>query len=158
VRKRVLGHSLSAELSLASTPWIDLPSVASAEISSEEPGCEIECALIANADCEWRASMPGNQLLRLIFDVPQQLQHIHLLFHERNAPRTQEFVLRWWAKNEQSSREIVRQQYTFSPPGTTSEVEDYRVDLHGVTTLELEIKPDISGSPAYASLAKLLLA
>jgi len=52
----------------------------------------------------------------------------------------------------------VRQQYNFSPPATTSECEDYPVDLDGVTTIELSIVPDISGGPARASLAQLRLA
>jgi hypothetical protein len=32
--------------------------------------------------------------------------------------RTQEFVLRWLPEGQQSPREIVRQQYTLSPPAT----------------------------------------
>jgi hypothetical protein len=72
--------------------------------------------------------------------------------------RTQQFVLRWSSNGGRSYREIVRQQYNFSPPGTTREREDYAVDLDGVTTLELNIVPDISGGPARASLAQLRLA
>jgi hypothetical protein len=52
----------------------------------------------------------------------------------------------------------VRQQYNFSPPEALSEVEDYDVDLDGVTALELKIVPDISGGSAQASLAQLRLA
>jgi hypothetical protein len=46
----------------------------------------------------------------------------------------------------------VRQQWTFCPPGTTREVEDYRVELDGVTTLELAIVPNRSGGPVRATL------
>ena len=38
------------------------------------------------------------------------------------------------------------------------EVEDYEIDLDGVTALELRIVPDISGGSARASLAQLRLA
>jgi len=72
--------------------------------------------------------------------------------------RTQEFVVRWLPEGQQSSREIVRQQYTFSPPGTNQEIEDYSVKLNGVTALEVEIVPDISGGGACASLAQMRLA
>jgi len=82
---------------------------------------------------------------------------MHLEFHEENMERTQQFVLRWSSNSGQSYQEIVRQQYNFSPPVTTSECEDYDVDLVGVTTLELNIIPDISGGPARASLAQLRL-
>ena len=54
--------------------------------------------------------------------------------------------------------EILRQQFTFSPPGTTLEVEDYVVNLQGVTVLELRIVPDISRGDARASLNLLRLA
>jgi hypothetical protein len=38
------------------------------------------------------------------------------------------------------------------------ELEDYTVDLVGLTWLELSIIPDISGGEARASLARLRLA
>ncbi|MBP1749518.1 MAG: hypothetical protein H6Q52_2057 [Deltaproteobacteria bacterium] len=61
------------------------------------------------------------------------------------------------ADNGHSYREVLRQQFTFSPPNTTREAEDYTVSLDGVTTLELRIVPDISGGDAHASLARLRL-
>ena len=67
-------------------------------------------------------------------------------------------MLRWLAKGQQARREIVRQQYTLSPPATNQEIEDYSVKLNEVTLLELEIVPDISGGGAYASLAQMRLA
>jgi hypothetical protein len=57
-----------------------------------------------------------------------------------------------------SYREILRQQYTFSPPGMTRECEDYTVDLAGVTALELRIVPNISGGDTRASFAQLRIA
>ena len=96
--------------------------------------------------------------MRLVFNQPQRIKRIHLEFHEDELERTQQFVLRWSLNGGQSYREIVRQQYNFSPPDTTREREDYRVDLEGVTTLELNIVPNISGGTARASLAQLRLA
>ncbi|MFZ2089859.1 MAG: hypothetical protein WAU47_14920 [Desulfobaccales bacterium] len=52
----------------------------------------------------------------------------------------------------------MRQQYNFSPPGATREVEDYEVNLDGVTVLEIKIVPEISSGTAHASLAALRLA
>ena len=43
-------------------------------------------------------------------------------------------------------REIVRQQWNFSPQGSTSEIEDYGVGLPGVSALELTITPDLRAS------------
>jgi hypothetical protein len=75
------------------------------------------------------------------------------MFQEDQQARTQEFALQWSSDGGQSYQPIVRQQYTFSPPDTTQEVEDYTVELNGVTALELQIIPDISGGPVPASLA-----
>jgi hypothetical protein len=89
---------------------------------------------------------------------PKKLSRIWLVFEEPEIQRTQEFVLQWSADHGQSFREIVRQQWNFSPPTTVRETEDYRVDLRNVTVLELRILPDRSGGDAHASLASLRLA
>jgi hypothetical protein len=80
-----------------------------------------------------------------------------LVFLETESERAQEFVLRWSPDSGRSFREIVRQQWNFSPPQTTSEVEDYRVGLDNLTILELVIVPDRSGGEARASLEQLRL-
>jgi hypothetical protein len=71
---------------------------------------------------------------------------------------TQEFVLRWSPDGGRSYRDIVRQQFTFSPPGTTSETERYTVNLTGVTAIELTIVPDVSHRPVHASMRRLRMA
>jgi hypothetical protein len=62
----------------------------------------------------------------------------------------QEFVLRAFTVG--GGREIVRQQFTFSPPTTAVEREDYAANLEGVTALALSIIPGIDGSDAVAAL------
>jgi hypothetical protein len=138
--------------------WLDLERLAKVEITSESAEHLIESALIPNRGPGWRAAQPGKQMIRLIFDHPLSLGRILLRFDEEEQGRTQEFVLRWLPEGQKSPREIVRQQYTFSPPATNQEIEDYRVKLNGVTALELEIVPDISGGGASASLAQMRLA
>jgi hypothetical protein len=105
----------------------------------------------------WRAATPGTQTIRLLFDQPQKLRRILLLFEETATQRTQEFALRWSADDGQSFREIVRQQWTFSPRNTIREVEEYQVEISDVTVLELIIVPDISRGGARASLKSLRL-
>ena len=136
--------------------WLDLERLAQVEITSEETGHPIESALTTGGP-GWRAGEAGKQAVRLLFDEPQALKHIHLVFEEGKRERTHEFVLRWSKDGGRSYREILRQQYTFSPPGSTREVEDYTVNLDGVTALELTIIPDISGGDARASLISLRL-
>lgn len=55
-----------------------------------------------------------------------------MVFQEDEQERTHEFVLRWSPDGGQSYRETARQQYNFSPRGTTQELEDYTVELQGV--------------------------
>jgi hypothetical protein len=157
MRKRLIGHG-PGEVAAAKPGWLDLEHLAQVEITSEDVGNPIESALIPDTGLSWRAAQSGEQTIRLLFNEPLRLKRIHLVFQEDEKERTQEFVLRWSPDGGQSYREIVRQQYNFGPPGATSEVEDYDVDLHGVTVLELKIVPDISGGSARASLAQLRLA
>jgi hypothetical protein len=157
MRKQTINSGFEA-VSRSGDVWLDLERLAQVEITSESAEHPIEAALMPNRGPGWRAAQPGKQTIRLIFDHPVSIGRILLRFDEEKQGRTQEFVLRWLPQGEHSSREIVRQQYTFSPPATNQEIEDYSVKLNGVTTLELEIVPDISGGGAYAALAQMRLA
>ena len=137
--------------------WLDLNRIAVVEITSEEEGFPIESALVSGESRGWRAAVPGTQTVRLVFDTPQQIRRISLVVEEEQKPRTQEFVLRWSADGAHLFREIVRQQWNFSPPETTREVEEYQVEISAATVLELVIVPDIGGATARASLKSLRL-
>ena len=135
--------------------WLDVGSAASVEVTSEENGYPIESALLDGENRGWRAAIPGTQTIRLLFDQPQKLRRISLVFEEHETTRTQEFVLRWSSDGGRSFREIVRQQWNFSPPHTVREFQAYEVELSGVTVLELNTTPDISGGMARASVKSL---
>src|SRR5437867_4013453 len=98
--------------------WLDLDRAASVEVTSEEKDYNIESALVSGGTQGWRAASPGTQTIRLLFDQPQRLRRISLVFEESETERTQEFVLRWSPDGGHSFREIVRQQWNFSPPNT----------------------------------------
>ena len=156
MRKSIIGRGPGA-VAAAEPGWLDLEHLAEVEITSEDVDHPIESALIPGTGAGWRAAEPGEQTIRLWFNEPLRLKRIQLLFQEGEQERTQEFVLRWSPDTGQSYREIVRQQYNFSPPEAAREVEDYDVDLDGVRALELRIVPDISGGSTRASLAQLRL-
>jgi hypothetical protein len=80
----------------------------------------------------WRASEPGEQRVRIIFDRPTAIRRIQLHFAEAAVEPTQEFTLSWSNVNG-AAKEIVRQQWNFSPTGSTREVEDYHVTLEDVS-------------------------
>lgn len=138
--------------------WLNVEDLAEVEFTSEDEAHPVESALLPGRSSGWRAAVPGKQAIRLLFLHPQHLRRILLNFADSLTERTQEFTLRWSPDGGQTFREILRQQWNFSPQGATSETEDYRVDLLGVTVLELSIVPDIRGGSACASLAQLRLA
>jgi F5/8 type C domain len=137
--------------------WLDLDRAAVVEVTSEEKEYPVESALIPGETRGWRAAESAAQTIRLIFDQPQRITRISLVFEETEAERTQEFVLRWSPDGGRSFREIVRQQWNFTPPNATREIEEYQVQLSNVTTLELVIVPDISRGAAHASIKSLRL-
>jgi hypothetical protein len=157
MRKRIIAP-VPHEAAATDQDWLNLEQLAEVEITSEDPAHPIESALLPGGASGWRAAETGKQTIRLLFAYPQRLRRIWLDFVETRAERTQEYVLRWSADGGQSFREIVRQQWNFSPQGATRETEDHRVDLPAVTVLELSITPDVGGGNAFASLAQLRLA
>ncbi len=159
MRKRVIDSTPEgSKVPTATQLWLDLDSMAVVEVTSEEKDFPIESALLPGQQRGWRAAEPGSQTIRLRFDRPQRLTRIQLSFEEMQMTRTQEFVLRYSSDGGGSFRDIVRQQWNFSAPDSLREVEDYTVDLSGVTALELTIVPDTSGGPAHATLLSLRLA
>jgi hypothetical protein len=157
MRKRVIHQEVQAAPA-DEQGWLDLERLAQAELTSEDPKHPLEAALGMRTGGSWRAQQPGKQTIRLLFDRPHRIRRIQLVFEENDLMRTQEFVLRWSPGGGASWQEIVRQQYNFSPPDSSREVEDYAVDIDGLVQLELSIIPDISGGDAHASLARLRLA
>lgn len=157
MQKRIIGSEAAVSASDTGV-WLDLEPLARVEVSSEDPGHPIEAAFRPGPGPGWRAAGPGLQTIRLIFAEPRALRRIRLVIDEETHQRTQEFILSWSDAVGASYREVLRQQFTFSPPNTIEEVEDYRVELAGVSIIVLQIIPDISGRPLTASLATLQLA
>ena len=156
MRKRII-NTIQQETASLDLEWLNIEELADVEISSEDADHPIESALLPGRSGR-RAAGPGKQTIRLNFDFPQKIQRILLNFVEPSTERTQEYVLRWSPDGGSTYREIVRQQWNFSPQGATSETEDIHLELPAVTELELSIIPDISGGNALASLAHLRLA
>ena len=156
MRKRLITPS-PKEAPQLEKGWLDLNEMAVVEVTSEQRDYPVEAALVAGEVRGWRAAASGTQTIRLIFDQPQRLTRLAVIFEETETDRTQEFVLRWSADGGRSFREIVRQQWNFSPPATVRESEEYQVELSDVTVLELVIVPDISRKEVRASLKSLRL-
>jgi hypothetical protein len=152
MRKRIAGETHGTVYE-GDKGWMNLEDLATVEVTSEAPDFPIESAFRLDGGPGWSAAEAGTQLIRLLFDQPLSLQHIQLRFDEPTWERMQEFTLRWTsAQGGPAAPEIVRQQWNFSPAGSTTELEDYAVSLEAVSVLELEIKPDVGRGKAVATL------
>ena len=158
MRKRVLGPAPPPSDSQDSREWLKLQEMAEVEVSSEADGYPIESAFSFGAGPGWRAASPGKQRLRLVFDQPQSIKRIRLQFNEAEVARTQEFSVRWSGGAGDPMKEVLRQQWNFSPHGSKIELEDYQVHLQAVSILELTIDPDLGAGEAVATLSEWRLA
>jgi hypothetical protein len=139
---------------------LDVAGIATVLITSEAPGHPIEHAFDSQSGAggsRWVAGTDGEQTIILAFDSPQALRQILLEVEETEVSRTQELQLAVSVDGGQSYRELLRQEFNFSPPHTSIEREEWGVDASGVTHLRLWIKPDKSGRPCRASLTSLRL-
>jgi hypothetical protein len=159
MRKSIVSPSVVTQTPISDL-WRDLERITRVEISSEDAAFPIEQALGKKDTTGWRAATTGPQLIRMHFDEPLNIKRLRLHFVDKTAERSQEFAVFAGAGSE--LKEIVRQQWSFSPQGSTEEIEEYTVNLSGITTLELRIDPDRSHDPkqsqSYASLQSLKLA
>lgn len=157
MRKRVV-RPVAQRRKPLTDDWLPLEDLADVEVTSENMAHPVEAALLGGHSAGWRAETAGRQTIRLLFRDPQPVKRIWISFLEPDAERTQEYVVRWSPDRGRSFHDVVRQQWNFSPRGATSQIEDHRVELHGVTALELSIVPDTRGGTAVASLRQLRLA
>lgn len=149
-------HIRLATASVASRQWRNLQEDVEVELTSEDPEMPVEGALLAESSGGWRAGGPGRQAISLTWPAPIPISRMRLVFEEHSRQRTQEFVVH--ATTSGGQREIVRQQFTFSPPGTAVECEEYAIQLDGVSQLELVIIPAIDDGNAVATLREWRIA
>lgn len=138
----------------------DIAALATVLVTSEAPEHPIDHAFDrfrGPSGSRWVAGEPGEQTLILAFDTPQTIQTIRLEVEEQDMPRTQELSLAISRDGGHTYQELLRQEYNFSPPGTTFEREEWFVTAESVTHLQLVIRPDKGGKPCQATLTTLAI-
>jgi hypothetical protein len=139
---------------------MDVRASATVLVTSEAPDHPIDHAFDGSwgpGGSRWVAEEPGDQTLILVFDTPQAIRNISLEIEEPEVDRTQELQVSISNDGGHSYRELLRQEYNFSPPGTTFEREDWTINAQGVTHLRLSIRPDKGGKPYRATLTSLAI-
>jgi len=144
----------------ATTGELDLVNMATVQLTSEDSAHPIENAFNqqqGKGASYWAAATSGPQTITLVFDQPQAIRKIQLEIEEVEASRTQVLQVSVSHNGGQSFEKVLEQDYTFSPPGTTFQREDWTVNLEPVTHFRLKIMPDRDHHAAIAKLSSLIL-
>jgi hypothetical protein len=157
LRKQVLAHPATTEAHPEALPVADIATVL---VTSETPDHPIDNVFDGRrgpGGTRWVAEKPGEQTVILAFDVPQRIRKVTMEIEEKAVSRTQEVALAVSNDGGQKYRELVRQEFNFSPPDTTFEREEWTIAADLVTHLRLWIKPDKGSKPCTATLTSLAL-
>jgi hypothetical protein len=139
---------------------INVASAATVLVSSEDPEHPVDHAFDSHrgpGGTRWIAGERGEQTVIVAFDAPEAVGRVILEFEEPELVRTQELQLAISSDGGRTYREVLRQEYNFSPPGTTFEREDWAVSAAGATHLRLQVKPDKGDNPCRATLTSLVV-
>jgi hypothetical protein len=90
------------------------------------------------------------------FDQPQTISRLVYEVEEALCERTQEVRVEVSEDGARTYRQIMVQEYNFSPRGATYQREEQRLNLHRVTHLRLPTVPNKNGS-GTATLTALRL-
>ena len=123
LRKQIIKPQ--SEAPVPTTGEIDIAAVATVLVTSEDPGHPVDHILDRHrgpGGTRWIAGEPGEQTLILAFDAPQAIRHVALEVEEPEVARTQELQMAVSPDGGRTYRELLRQEYNFSPTGTTFEL------------------------------------
>jgi hypothetical protein len=158
LRKRPLEADAAASGRAANE--IDIAGCAMVSYSSEDPAHPVEHLLDKQSGpgaTRWMSARPDTiEHLVVEFDHPQIISRLVCEVEEPARERTQEVRVEVSEDGGRSYRQIVAQEYNFSPGGATYQREEQRLDLHRVSHLRLTIVPKKNGS-GTATLTALRL-
>jgi hypothetical protein len=139
---------------------IDIVSCATIAYSSEHPAHPAEHMLDGRSGpgaTRWISARPDAvEHIVVEFDRPQPISRLVYEVEEAMRERTQEVRVEVSEDGGGVYRQILVQEYTFSPGGATYQREELRFNLDPVSHLRLTIVPNKSGS-GIATLTSLRL-
>src|SRR4051794_89068 len=145
---------------IARADEIDIAGRASVAYSSEDPAYPVENLFDGHSGpgaTRWMSARPDTiEHIVVEFDQPQTISRLVYEVEEATRERTQEIRVEVSEDGGRTYRQILVQEYTFSPRGAMYQREDQRFDLHGITHLRLTIVPNKNGS-GTATLTTLRL-
>jgi hypothetical protein len=135
----------------AENAWLNLDDVAEVTISAGGQR-------VSRRAGAWSAACPGEQLIEIRFRRPTTVSRVRVVSREAEQSRTQEMTI--WAslRRGERHREVLRQQFDFSPGAATEQAQEYVVQLEDVSALQVRIVPSIDGRRAAACVTDLQVA
>ena len=147
LRKRLLKD---ARLLAAPSTELDVKAGATVAYSSEQPDHPVDNIFDGRDGPHgtfWAsASTDTTETILLEFDQPQNISRLIFEAEERRVERTQEVRLEVSSDGGNSFRQLLVQEFVFSPAGATFQREDLRLSAVGVSHLRLTIVPHKNGS------------
>ena len=158
MRKRRMNEPVSV---CAERPGeIDIASVARFAYSSEHPDHPLEHLIdghYGRGGTRWASARPNTtERIVLDFEPPQHISHLLYEVEECYVERTQEVRVEVSMDHGRTYRQVLAQDYTFSPQGATFQHEELQLNLCAITNLSLTIVPN-KGGPGVATLTSLRL-
>ena len=158
LRKRPLEADAAASARAAGE--IDIAGCATIAYSLENPAHPVDHMLDGRCGpgaTRWVSARPDTvEHIVVEFDRPQAISRLVYEVEETMRERTQEVRVEVSKDGGRSYRQILVQEYNFSPGGATYQREEQRFNLRQVTHLRLTIVPNKSGS-GTATLTALRL-
>jgi hypothetical protein len=129
---------------------LDIATRATLVYSSEDPAHPVEHVIDGRcgpgATC-WASGRPDTtEWIALEFDNPERISCLIYEVEERQRERTQEVRIAVSSDHGRTQRQIIAQDFNFSPQGATFQHEELRLELQEITHLTLTIVPNKNGS------------
>src|ERR1700747_2552236 len=158
LRKRPLESD--AATSAGAAGEIDIAGGATIAYTSEGPAHPVEHMLDGSygpGATRWISARPDTiEHIVIEFDRPQTISRLVYEVEETMRERTQEVSVEVAENGGRSYRQILVQEYNFSPGGASYQREEQRFNLRQVSHLRLTIVPNKSGSgPATLTALRL---
>jgi F5/8 type C domain len=139
---------------------IDIAGCAMIAYSSEDPAHPVENLFDGHSGpgaTRWMSARPDTvEHIVVEFDQPQTISRLVYEVEEATTERTQELRVEVSEEGGRTYRQILVQEYTFSPRGATFQREEQRFNLRQVTHFRFTIVPNKNGS-GTATLTTLRL-
>lgn len=158
MRKRLMSEQIS---SCAGKPGeIDVASLATFRYSSEDPVHPLDHLIdgrCGRGGTRWASARADTtECIELEFDPPQEISRVIYEVEEYRVERTQQVRVEISVDHGRIYRQVLAQDYNFSPKGATFQHEELHLDVRPITHMRLTIVPNKGGS-GVATLTSLRL-